>query len=82
MTPDRMRTILVLLGWSQREMANQLQCSHRLVRKWACAEAVVPVQVGAWLEGLALAHATFPPPTAFRRPPGRVSAAPGQPTRS
>ena len=67
MTPDRMREALFLLRWSQRGLAEALECDDRLVRRWASGDAEIPVSVAAWLETLAQCHEAAPPPKAWRR---------------
>ncbi|WP_018261868.1 hypothetical protein [Methylobacterium sp. WSM2598] len=67
MTPDRFRECLGLLRWSQRGLAETLECDDRLVRRWASGEAEIPASVAAWLETLGQAHAEAPPPKAWRR---------------
>lgn len=67
MTPDRLRLALGLLRWSQRGLAEALECDDRLVRRWASGHASVPPEVAAWLEALAAAHAAHPVPQGWRR---------------
>jgi hypothetical protein len=61
MTPDRFRECLHALHWSQRGLADILKMDERQVRRWA-AGAEIPVEVSAWLEGLAKTHERNPPP--------------------
>lgn len=49
MTPDRFRSCLAALQWSQRGLADMLHMDERQVRRWA-AGAVIPAAVAAWLE--------------------------------
>ncbi len=49
MTPDRFRSCLAALQWSQRGLADMLHMDERQVRRWA-AGAVIPDAVAAWLE--------------------------------
>ena len=67
LTPDRLRECLDLRRWTQRGLADVLQCDDRLVRRWAAGEAEVPPSVATWLETLGLAHAAAPPPTEWRK---------------
>lgn len=67
MTADRLRACLALLRWSQRGLAEALECDDRLVRRWASGDAEIPVSVAAWIETLAQSHAAAPPPKAWRR---------------
>lgn len=66
MTPDRFRECLTLLRWSQRGLAEALECDDRLVRRWASGDADIPPSVAAWLAALADAHAALPAPTGWR----------------
>ena len=67
MTPDRLREALALLRWSQRGLAEALDCADRLVRRWTAGDSDIPISVGAGLETLAQVHASAPPPTGWRR---------------
>ncbi|WP_456013978.1 helix-turn-helix domain-containing protein [Methylorubrum populi] len=67
MTSDRLREALALLRWSQRGLAEALECDDRLVRRWASGDSDIPISVAAWLETLAQAHAAAPPPKGWRR---------------
>jgi transcriptional regulator with XRE-family HTH domain len=60
-TPDRLRECLALLRWSQRGLAEALDCDERQIRRWA-AGAAVPPAVAAWLDRLAAYHERHPPP--------------------
>ena len=67
MSPDRFRECLALLRWSQRGLADALECDNRLVRRWAAGDAEIPASVAAWLETLAKVLAEMPAPTGWRR---------------
>ena len=67
MTPSRLRACLALLRWSQRGLAEALECDDRMVRRWASGEGSVPDEVGAWLERLTAAHEAEPVPQGWRR---------------
>lgn len=67
MTAQRLRDILALLRWSQRGLAEALDCDDRLVRRWASGDGSVPEPVAEWLEALAKAHAAIPVPVEWRR---------------
>jgi ribosome-binding protein aMBF1 (putative translation factor) len=60
--PNRMNAALHILGWSQRDLAKQLQRDSRQVRRWGAGEYPVPPLVLAWLETLAAFHRSNPPP--------------------
>ena len=62
MSPDRLRTCLTLLRWSQRGLAEALGMDERQVRRWALGAADVPERVAAWLERRAEAMEADPPP--------------------
>ncbi|MET3352398.1 UNVERIFIED_ORG: ribosome-binding protein aMBF1 (putative translation factor) [Xanthobacter viscosus] len=69
MTPDRFRECLTLLRWSQRGLADALECDDRLIRRWASGDADIPASVAVWLETLGQFHAAAPPPTGWKRRP-------------
>lgn len=69
MTPTRLRECLVSLRWSQRGLAEALDCADRLVRRWAAGSASIPPDVADWLETLTAAHLAHPPPQSWRRRP-------------
>lgn len=62
MTPARLRECLDLLGWSQRELANQIGLHETRTRRWASGRYPVPPPVEQWLERLVACHAANPPP--------------------
>ena len=66
MTPERFRACLGLLRWSQRGLADALECDDRMVRRWASGEAEVPAGIVVWLETLSKVHAELPPPKTWR----------------
>lgn len=67
MSADRLRDVLGILRWSQRGLADALECDDRLVRRWASGAGSIPPDVAAWLEALAAAHEAHPAPTDWRR---------------
>ncbi|AWN55016.1 hypothetical protein DK412_28175 [Methylobacterium sp. 17Sr1-1] len=67
MTTDRLREILALLRWSQRGLAEALDCDERMVRRWASGDGEIPAALATWLETLAQVHEAAPPPTTWRR---------------
>ncbi|ACL61773.1 hypothetical protein [Methylobacterium nodulans] len=73
MTPDRFRECLSLLRWSQRGLAEALECDDRLVRRWATGEVPIPCGLAAWLETLGQVHAAAPPPKTYRRRSARAA---------
>jgi ribosome-binding protein aMBF1 (putative translation factor) len=62
MTPDRLRQCLELLGWSQRELANQLRRPEGFIRQAARGRADLLPEDAAWLEERAQAAERTPPP--------------------
>lgn len=56
MTSSRLGECLRIIGWSQRELARQMNVSEATVRRWMGGQQDVPVRVGPYLEGLAAAH--------------------------
>ncbi len=75
MSPDRLHEVLALLRWSQRGLANALDCDDRMVRWWGAGHGEIPADVASWLETLARAHEDAPPPTTWRRRRRPVPAA-------
>jgi len=67
MTPDRLRECLSLLRWTQRGLAEVLECDDRLVRRWASGGAEIPASVAAWLETLHACHLSAGPPPNWKR---------------
>jgi hypothetical protein len=67
MTPTRLRECLSALRWTQRGLAETLQCNDRLVRRWTAGAAEIPSSVGAWIETLSQAHEALPPPQGWKR---------------
>jgi plasmid maintenance system antidote protein VapI len=67
MTPDRLRTALASLRWTQRGLAAILECDDRIVRRWIDGQADIPASVAAWLETLAQCHEAAPPPQGWKR---------------
>jgi hypothetical protein len=66
MTPSDLRDALALLRWSQRGLAEALECDDRLIRRWASGDAAIPDQVAEWLSCLSQTHRACPPPRAWR----------------
>jgi transcriptional regulator with XRE-family HTH domain len=77
-TPDRLREILEVGGWSQNQLADLLGVDSGSFRQWARGSRPVPDAIAAWLERFAVEagpfvaaleawHAANPPPTAPNR---------------
>jgi transcriptional regulator with XRE-family HTH domain len=61
MTPDELRECLGVIGWTQRELAEELGIDDRTVRLfWAMGRKPVPDNVAEWLRAIAAAHAARP----------------------
>ena len=67
MSPARLRECLALLRWSQRGLAEALNCDDRLVRRWAAGDGTVPPDVVGWLERAAAFHVANPAPDGWKR---------------
>jgi transcriptional regulator with XRE-family HTH domain len=66
MNTERLRECLSAIRWSQHDLARALDCSPRLIRRWASGDAAVPDVVARWLATLASTHVNHPPPTDWR----------------
>lgn len=66
MTPDRFRSCLDALRWSQRGLAEALKTHPTTVRRWATGQGSIPPNVSAWLEELAAAHEARPMPEGWQ----------------
>ncbi len=67
MTPTWLRECLDLLRWSQRGLAEALDCDSRLVRRWAAGQASIAPDVAEWLERAAAFHSANPAPAEWKR---------------
>lgn len=74
MNTDRLRECLAAIRWSQHDLARALDCSPRLIRRWAVGQAAVPDAVAHWLDLLATTHERHPPPESWRSNPGYTGA--------
>lgn len=66
MTPDRLRTCLDYMHWSQREFARIIERDDRQVRRWAAGQSTVPPDIAAWLERRVVDLLSDPPPLSAR----------------
>ncbi len=64
MSPRRLLVCLVVLGWSERELARRLGRHQTTIRRWVDGGSAVDREVAAWLEALADFHARHPAPRA------------------
>lgn len=67
MSPTEFREALAALHWSQRGLADVLDCDDRLVRRWASGEGAIPPDIAEWLKDLMVSHTAAPPPSSWRR---------------
>lgn len=52
MTPDRLREILQNVGWSQRQLADELGVDPRRARRWCTGEIGIPAALEKWMEAI------------------------------
>lgn len=62
MTPDRLRSCLTALHWSQRGLAEILRRDERQIRRWIEGRYDMPQNEASWLERRARAMEADPPP--------------------
>lgn len=62
MTPAHLRSILALLGMTERGLARHTGWSPGAVRNWVQGKAAVPDPVAAWLERREREWLRDPPP--------------------
>ncbi len=60
MTANRFCKCLALLHWSERDLAKNLYCDDRLVRRWAQGSELVPASIVQWLEELTITRESSP----------------------
>ncbi|HTN63509.1 MAG TPA: hypothetical protein VL147_18470 [Devosia sp.] len=58
MEPDRFNECLKLLHWSTETLAGILECDASLTASYAFGLEEIPPKLAAWLDTLALVHAT------------------------
>jgi transcriptional regulator with XRE-family HTH domain len=64
-TPNRFRSCLLDIGWTQRGVADRLGIHETRVRRWASGKYDIPADVAAWLEALATVHGLHPAPAGW-----------------
>lgn len=64
MSPHRLLRCLIVLGWSERELAHRIGRHQTTVRRWTDGISLVDCEVAEWLEALARFHAAHPAPRA------------------
>ena len=58
------------LHWSSQDVAEQIGATRALVDRWALTDNV-PAEIMVWMEGLLAFRQKFPPPTGWKRRPGK-----------
>lgn len=66
LTPAEFSAALVMLGWSERYLARQLQCDKKMVQRWSAGDAPIPQSLAMWLVKLSVYHEMLPPPDDWR----------------
>lgn len=66
MTPAEFSAALATLGWSERFLARQLGCNHKLVQRWSAGGTLIPPPIARWLDRIAGCHERYPPPDDWR----------------
>ena len=64
MSPRRLLVCLIVLGWSERELARRLGRHQTTIRRWVDGSSAADREVAAWLEALVGFHASHPAPRA------------------
>ncbi|MEE8659641.1 XRE family transcriptional regulator [Acetobacteraceae bacterium EV16G] len=67
MSPVDLRRSLNTLHWSQRGLAEAIECDPRLVRRWVSGDSAIPEEVANWLRNLATFAQRNPPPLKWKR---------------
>lgn len=66
MSTHRMRCLLSDIGWSQRELARQLNTNEVTIHDMARGRRAIPFNLADWLEGLAACHRAAGKPKGWR----------------
>jgi hypothetical protein len=56
MTPQRFLEALDHVHWTQKQVAQLLECELSLIEAWAAGKEHIPPEIGMWLEALAETH--------------------------
>jgi transcriptional regulator with XRE-family HTH domain len=67
MSPYRLSLSLLILGWSERELARRTGEHRTTIRRWLSGESKVDPAVVQWLDVLVAVHTENPGPR--RKPP-------------
>lgn len=60
MSPDRIRECLDTLRWNTHDLAARAGVSPVSARRWIAGKSVIPANIAAWLESLAVQAETPP----------------------
>jgi transcriptional regulator with XRE-family HTH domain len=71
MSPYRLSVCLIILGWSERELARRTGEHRTTLRRWLAGEGQIDPSVAKWLEVLVAVHIANPCP---RRKPLSILA--------
>ncbi|WP_158803413.1 helix-turn-helix transcriptional regulator [Acidisoma sp. L85] len=63
MSPYRLSLCLIVLGWSERELARRTGEHRTTLRRWLAGESDIDPAVAKWLEVLVAVHVANPGPT-------------------
>ncbi|WP_138328211.1 hypothetical protein [Rhizobium indicum] len=66
MTPARFTECLLHIRWTPINIASALQCELSWIESMEAGNEEIPVGLAKWLETLAQAHETLPPPKDYR----------------
>jgi hypothetical protein len=72
MSPDRFNECLRHIRWTPINLASALQCDLSWIEALETGNEEVPAGLATWLETLAQAHESLPPPTTYRRQGSRL----------
>jgi Helix-turn-helix len=62
MSPYRLSLCLIILGWSERELARRTGEHRTTIRRWLAGESEIDSSVAKWLEVLVAVHVANPGP--------------------
>jgi transcriptional regulator with XRE-family HTH domain len=62
MSPYRLSLCLIILGWSERELARRTGEHRTTIRRWLAGESEIDPAVAKWLEVLVAVHVAHPGP--------------------
>ncbi len=56
MTPDRLRSCLIIIRWAPSTLAQCLKVNSKIVDSWLAGSALIPISVASWVEALCFTH--------------------------